>query len=396
MDKVSPTKAVPKPEFGWVLDPGRFKTALERYILGKSGVALEIEFATAAKKDEALKVSRVTVKYVYLQIIHANSNVFKLAVKDLFKTDKDRATWVPRLRSHLAGKGPTPAIWEATTYSLKQSVLTDTMAELSKAKLLEAKDLPSAVDHLNPKGPKSGGLGHIGLRLGVYSDKENGGPQRGNERESHHITQFLLVQHLANQAGGGAAATKAFPLLTARSNPYPGLTASGVSPLTFSGATGMVKIDEYFVKRGGKMPAILLARTTHRTAGLHVTSQADDFDEGVDSPATAVHAIFKEKLTQPYVDAQKDLTSFNLLKRTQKPEVVQAQFFNAIQQTYGWMRDFMKERLKDGLKDAELTYYNGLARDKPLPELTETHLAEVGFAALEHNKTLMTAAGFKG
>jgi Domain of unknown function (DUF4157)/Novel toxin 14 len=394
MDEVKAEKGSKKKSVTYKLDPARFRIVLERYILGKSGIALTIKFADQGAgegaREEPVKVEKVTVEFVYLQIIHGGSNLWQLAVKDLLPDPKERTKWLPRLRTHLAGRGATPGIWKPNEYSLRDSVLEDTKKELAGATLIEAKDLPPPADYLAPTGVAKSGLGQVGLRLGTYAEKGKGGNQNGTERESHHITQFLLMEYFSNKSD-----PHAFKLLKAGSNPYPGLNVASGQPTVFSRGGSSVKIQDFYTGRGGRMPAILLGRTTHRTAGLHVTSTADDFDDSVDSPGAAVDAVFKEHLGSVYSDSEKDPDTFRKYKAAKGEAVVQENIYSAMQETYKWMKNFMQPRLKDGLERVETKYYNDLAAQVSGPTINAAEAASVWTFAVAHNKTKMAEAGFK-
>jgi hypothetical protein len=405
MDEVKPTKGPKQKNVAYKLNIKRFRVAFERYILGKSGVALSIDFAKLASDDDLAKVTGVTVDYIYLQIVHGGRTLWKKAVEDLplLNDPKERAKWLPRLRTHLAGLGPSPGIWEKTRYSLKNEVLQKVIDEAGKSKLIDPNDLPPPAQYLAPKGSATGQLGHIGLRVGTYSEKGEGGTQNGAERESHHITQYLLLEYFNNKSSG----VPAFPLLKSDVNPYPGLSASsGVVEQFQSGSKPPLLLKKFEDKRGSEMPAILLSRITHRTAGLHVTSKADDFkDENVDSPATAINAIFRENLAAAsgpsqadkglYLDAQKDLASFRKYKAAVGPAKIEDTIYAAMQETYRWMKNYMQPRLKDGLERVEAKYYNALAEEVGKPTITAGELADVWAFAVSHNNKVMSSAGFK-
>lgn len=268
----------------------------------------------------------------------------------------------------------------------------------AELEILDAKDLPSPLEYLAPKGTWKDPVGNIGLRLGTYADKDKGGNQHGRERESHHITQYLLLEYFANKS----ATYKPFKLLDGTHNPYPGLKSKGTEVDTFrhTGEPPM-PIADFEAKRGGKMPAILLARITHRTGGLHVTAKADDFDPPADSPAGAVDSIFEEKLggrNGPYRVAEEGgISQFNSFKQSVGEPKVEETIYIAMQDTYAWMKRVMHGPLKDGLQTIEAKYFNALADQKGgTMHITPAELSEVGAAAVLHNNELMAKGGWKG
>jgi hypothetical protein len=231
-----------------------------------------------------------------------------------------------------------------------------------KHKLLEPKDLPKkkeylADSHSNP----------IGLRVGLHHPPA--GKQRGPERESHHITQFLLVQYFHNDSN-----RKPFQLLDQASDLYPGVSAKGSGietdinaishkQIPDSNLKNTINIGPMVDKRGGTMPAILIARTTHRRGRLHVNPSAEDFGEEVKlkSQSEAVDHIFRSNLPSGFKAAEKKTEDFLNYRNKQKDKEVSKQIYSAAQKTYQWMANYMQPRLKQALLSIEKEFYDGLA-----------------------------------
>src|SRR5262249_4321801 len=157
---------------------------------------------------------------------------------------------------------------ESSGFLIRRKVIDDAKdsvknAAKKKGSILKSADLPSVTDYKKRTGPG------VGLKIGKFSDKNQTGDDRGPERDSHHITQFLLVQYFPNNARG--TDYRPFrhvgdPKARARNDPvYPGLNA-GTEVKTFR----KMNLDGLFQGRGGEMPVILLARPTHRYGKLHI------------------------------------------------------------------------------------------------------------------------------
>ena len=390
------------------IDPRRFGVLLGRYIFGRTGILAEIELLPANHSDEdtAITVSKIKVLYVHLPPVNAQHELWTKAVAGLIgKNPKelellaDKKRLYRRLRLYLESKGPAPGIWKPKSYGLQQRVLSSLVEFVEAMAAGEADltpdDLPRKKEYLDPKGTP-GPLGHIGLRLGTYKDSNN---QQGRDRESHHTTQFLLLEYFAQKNDTQRTAdSKPFPLIATADDIYPGLAASGGAPQTFHGATKM-DLAGLVKGRGDAMPAILLARPTHRTGNLHVTTKADDFNDKTDSPAGVVSFVFHEKLggdKSPYRTAEKaGATAFKAFTAGREAEV-KTQIYTAMQDTYKWMRDFMRERLDNALPALELKYYNQLAEDGGSKDrITPREMLFVAAAAKENNLAEMARWGWE-
>jgi hypothetical protein len=418
-EKKKPASGKEPEKITYELDIDRFEVALSRFVFAKSGIMVKFKllsgiFAGAASgaKDEPPSFQTLNVVYVHLPEIHGNSKLWQNATSTVLGS-KSHDQYFPRIRSYLEGKGPSLGVWDSTSYQLKSSVIdaVDAMIAAAQAGTLDKSLLPPPTEYLNPKLP-SGAAANIGLRLGVYGDAE----QQGQERESHHITQYLLLEYFNNKCDD----YKPFPLLKNSALAYPGVKASGsgnsarVQTFTAPKAAKPIQISAWEDGRGGKMPAILLATPTHRTGRLHVTTKADDWTQGgakasaPDSPAAVVNLKFRENLRavdQGYLKAQDKSTGLSVTatqesfadyvkrKNAAQPGAVQDVIYTAMQDTYHWMRDFMQPRLEDALVTIERKYYNDLGKDKHY-EITDTELKAVFAEAVIKNETEMKNGGW--
>jgi hypothetical protein len=393
------------------VDSKRFAVALARYIFGRTGILMEFDLLPADRKDEetAITVSNVKVLYVHLPPVRANHSLWTKATAGLvgknqeesdLLADKDRL--FRRLRLYLESKGPAPGIWKPKTYGLQQRVLSE-LVEFVKAMAagnadLSPAELPGKKEYLDPKGTP-GPSGHIGLRIGTYKDSGN---QQGKDRESHHTTQFLLLEYFAHKNDTQKTDdSKPFPLISKRADIYPGLDATGGVPSKFTGAS-LIDIARLAKgTRGDAMPAILLARPTHRNGSLHVTTKADDFDDKTDSPAGVVSFVFHEKLggaSSLYRKAEvAGVNEFDAFKKSAGEDTVKVQIYTAMQETYKWMRDFMRERLDKALPSIEMKYYNQLAEDGGKKDrLKASEMLFVATEAKANNDAVMAGKGWVG
>lgn len=413
-EKKSPPGSKPSDKVTYELDVDRFEVALSRFVFAEAGILIKFKLIAGMFADAAASTSgqppsfqTLHVIYVHLPEIHGNSKLWQNAINVVLGS-KPHDKYLPRIRSYLEGKGPSLGVWQSSSYQLTQSVIDAVEAIMAASSgAIDASQLPPPADYLKPKLP-SGAKENIGLRLGTYGDAE----QKGPERESHHITQYLLLEYFHNKSTDH----KPFPLLAKSAAAYPGLKASGAGAgaraLTFNpGAAKPIELQAWEDGRGGKMPAILLATPTHRTGRLHVTAKADDWTQGgdkanaPDSPSAVVNLKFREHLRAAdpaYLKAQDKSEgisataaqeTFAQYVKRKTPIAVQHTIYTAMQDTYHWMRDFMQPRLEDALVTIERKYYNDLGRDQKY-EITETEMKAVYAEAVIKNKTEMEKGGW--
>jgi hypothetical protein len=418
-DVKTPAKGKEPAKVTQELDHKRLEIALSRFVFAKAGVLIKFELlsgifsaAPGQEKDEPPTFQSLHVVYIHLPEIHGNSRLWQDAIGTVLGS-KPRDKYLPRIRSYLEGKGPSVGIWDSTAYQLNASVIVavDAIIAASQAGMLDKSLLPPPGEYLSPTQPASS-ANNIGLRLGTYSDAQ----QQGPERESHHITQYLLLEYFHNKCSDH----KPFPLLENSATAYPGLKASGsggdakANTLSAPAAPKTVDLMGWEDGRGGKMPAILLATPTHRSGRLHVTTKADDWSSGgakgsaPDSPASVVNMKFRAHLNAVdpgYLKAQdksqgvgasavqETFAAYVKRKNAAQPGAVQNTIYTAMQKTYHWMRDFMQPRLEDALVTIEMKYYNDLGKDHKY-EIGETQLKAVFAEAVIKNKTEMEKGGW--
>jgi hypothetical protein len=414
--KVAPAKEGEEPKITYELDVDRLEIALSRFIFAKSGILIKFKLlsgifqGSAQQKDAPPSFVSLNVVYVHLAEIHGNHKLWQMAVSKVL-AGKDHDKYLPRIRTFLEGKGPVLGIWNRSEYQLNKQVIDDVeeiMAAIGST--LDKSKLPPPLEYLAAKSP-SGATDNIGLRLGTYGDPQ----QTGTERESHHITQYLLLEYFHSKTD-----KKPFPLLRKSLRTYPGVSASGAggdarsNKVTAAGASRPIDLVGYEDKRGGKMPTILLSAYTHRTGRLHVTTKADDWTTGgnkqaaPDSPADVVHLKFLESLRAKdpaYLKAQaqsegsdtsanqETFPSYVARKELSTKGGVQTVIYEAMQNTYHWMRDFMQPRLKTALVTAEMKYYNDLGKDKGYT-ISANELNIVHAEVIIKNRTEMEKGGW--
>jgi hypothetical protein len=359
------------------LDFERFVTLLEGFVLAKSGVAMQIKIS--GPPSPSLK--RVEVTYVHFGVISpttaTGSALWDAVMKATPGLSADDQTKLrAELYARLAALGPDPFVWKTARPAFRFSEefveafgkvrvrgrrpeLESDLPVVGQRPQADPAVVPPAKDeYLNPSGQKG-----IGLRVGVHHG------QKGTDRESHHTTQYLLVQYFRNNNS-----VKAW-----RANvSYPGISpTTGKDRRVFTAvgrpALGLKALDEVESSRGAGMPAILVSADLHRRGRLHIeresrwTGRDEDPDgdagQGPTRQGFAIDRIFKAAL-QARFGARDDSPGWaNAVKAKAKPDGL---IHEAMIDTYRWMRAIMLPALERGLVTRELAYYRGIAARRHL------------------------------
>jgi hypothetical protein len=364
------TKAKRSPaEVSHRLDVDAFLRLLEAHILVRSGVGLR------ARVDVDGNTKRVAVRglriyYLYLVKVGGTSPLWKDVIANTWsKPQGDEANKIRRkARQLLAVLGVSSGIWprKGRTYIFGSDFKKD-VDELVKGVKLEPGNLVKWQEYKKAKGAADPKLGHIGLRLGAHgTGRSDAGGQKGNDRESHHTTQYLLGEYFINKKGQK-------PFVSGRA--YPGLEWAGGSPSTFKSPRpgrkdvqiATIEESDGIGQRGGRMPAILLSATTHRLRSLHVTSEAVDRGTGKRTQGHAIHNQFRGHLKHKELKPEANESAFREYKN-KKPQndhqEIQREIYTAMQKTYRWMRKHMMTALKTDFPHAEYDYYRDLALER--------------------------------
>lgn len=433
----------PKQETVWYLRIGDLETELEEYLFGRTGVFFDHEFRTKKAGagegsphkpsnrviDLDKPIESLSVRSVYLPYVGGTAALWDLVINNTFVKNKPKtfqskfkntaeeiARYKGKARIALRAIGPAPGLYKSDEFRFSDKTAEKVENLVHPPSELPANKLPPPKLYTQTKPTSANltdsALGHIGLRLGLYS--EAGGPgsnQYGFERNAHHITQFLVVEYFRN-AGKDLKPFKP-PL-----NQYDGLKSAGNEVDLIRGGKvhkdKQIKIGEYYNGRGAKMPTILISNLAHVYGRVHIDGQQPDEDKTKKSrPAGTVHNTFREKLGTEYariVFAEDGGEALAKIHAGEKVGTVQIdkdalsdRIYEAVCQTYTEMRDEMLRRLERGLKEQEIDYYNEAAENATDPKvkalkLDDGRIALVITAANAHNKEKLegsSAAGFE-
>lgn len=423
----------PKPEAGsaaapptYLITPHRLELELEEYLFGSAGTAFEIVFNTTTSTPPGAKRPREVVdtsnplKSVKLRMLHLNFIGGNAALWDtvLNASFTGRvgfdATSLPKYRSEarvILRGADKASVWDSSAFKLSAKLITDIEASLTASDTLTATDLPPAKVYLTTNPDDSQVLahkkasGHVGLRLGTYRQSSKGDKQWGVDRESHHLTQFLLLEYLH-----GDSTLQPFKLGAKAMTPF-GVGVAGGNVDTISNGTATIKIGTNVgtaSQRGPDMPTLLIARRTHQSA-VHVPGEKSDELGGKVSQGGWADNRFQAALGD---DATGKMIKSDAAKLAQvgtgtavdgvDAAGVRTRVFTAACSVYRQMRDVMMPRLEAALANVEHTYYMATAqragRDgQAAYQMSPDQVTGLMKAIRTHNDTVMegTSFGFK-
>lgn len=410
------------------LDFDRFITLMEALIFRKTGIGMQLKVKEASP---SYLVDQVKVTYVHLGWI-APGTVGKqplwdeaMKTKDLLAGGDDPQATRLELHARLAVMGPDPFIWKTgrSEYRLSEDFVEAFAKYRASRKPDLVKKLPGkgAAPHesdpvafrneyLNPTSQAG-----IGLRIGLHGGHSGLEKQAGMDRESHHTTQYLLVQFFRNDNKIKAwSAGKAYAG-SGTKGIYP---RSGASRQYFEGDTKpQIKLDALDLggagKRGSAMPAILISADAHRRAQLHVEKEGQwkgmegdpdsDESQGRITQGYAIQAQWK-KQQATHVGTHEDAPDWDA--KMKMPGAAD-KLHEAMIGVYHWMHGIMLPALERGLKTRELAYYRAVASRIPGAadpatgrlqakyDLTPSDMHAVFMRAKRNNNDVMTAAGWR-
>lgn len=409
----------------WILVPGRVETALEEFFFGVTGVSAGIEFnitrATGPDGKERKTIDpdnpfkKIRFNYVHLPMIGGTADLWTNIVENSFPGVAKKNVYQANARLVLRGLHPGPGLFTTTkgksgtvlVFSRKVRNMIEEYVNPSPGKNVPGNEAPKWVDYIKPDvqpltatGKR---YGQIGLRLGVYKDRFEPGPQYGADRASHHTVQWLLIEYLLNTKENVRPFVPDLSL-------YPSIHAvSGrVAEIKKSAtANSGITIAKNEDDRGGKMPTILLSVHTHTLGNVHISPKADDIEGTPPSQGSAIHGEFK-KFLGPYADIVKNEKQLHAMAdgaagktpATPIPQIggkeatqedIGTAIFTAACKTYTWMRDHMNDKLERALDDQEKFYYEKLVETATDTTIFKDGKAQPGYETANIGATIRAA-----
>ena len=395
----------------WVLDTGRLETNIEEFFFGRTSVSVDVELKTSKAAwsdgkehlvvDQSDPFKSFKVNFVHLPMIGGSAALWDLVIENSFPNKKaQRALYQSKARLALLGLQPGPGIFKS---SGKKLVLGDDVKKLIEdyvnpppGRTLPGNLAPTWADYVEPdpsKATQTAGHGQIGLRLGLYGQKNQLTAQKGTDRESHHTVQYLLIEYLVNTK----ANKKPFPH---KLSLYPNITGTGSSVELIArvsgGNAGIAIAANDKGDRGPGMPAILLSKHTHSLGNVHISPKPDDLPGKGASQGSAIHGKFSEfmgahdavlrdkKGLEALAARRANPAAAVTLPKAGGADVSDASLATAIHtaacKTYSWMRDDMNSKLQRAIDTHEVAYYKALVMTATRPDIYNPG-AEPGAAA---------------
>ncbi|MCP3911601.1 MAG: DUF4157 domain-containing protein [Actinomycetia bacterium] len=433
-----------------VFDARQFVAFVEAYLLVRAGLVVEISWDAPGGKKRSkeppakIDITKVELRRLFMGGITRNlkGGLWPMLMERQFK---DGNKWKPQYGKTMEAVGKVeayrPQLTIAATADHKQNVVTE--AEFYGALLSEIRRRPPrdsgfvrgkfrlvneiverAVDALTATGDakpellppareyakptRAPGASAPGLHLDTHGTLT--GPKTP-DRESHHTTQFLLSEYFRH-----AKPKEPF------AEGDPGVWMDGKAPKKLFGPSRTVHFD-LLAEGGGrgiKMPAILIANTTHRRGKLHINSAPPDEIASGDDPnyggsrdsqadtldgwwrkatTTAVEDRKGKPVPEVFTSATPGSKEYAEVTRSRAGHLV-----DAVDATYSRMRGHMLPALSRALRDHESAYYMALARRKtgkdddavPSPFRMTNELLDGAFGlARRKNDETMSTYGFR-
>lgn len=345
------------------LSPKSFVQLLANYLFAERHVALQIDTDKDVKKVQKIEIFNLNMGKIgghakLWDIVMATSFGGNSAVTDKAKAQSE-------MRERLNSIGALPKVWESKKFRFAQWLIDDYLALLQARALGSVADVPKARDYINTDSSAATGLaisthGNLtGRGIGAY------------DRESHHTTQYLLVEFFGNLP---EASQKAFPGSPADfAGAGIGFRPDGMVDSIEGAAGKALKISPLNPnsERGAQMPAILLAARTHQRGELHVLRESrwedksgDKERKGTVTQGLAIENTFNKAIENSDLRPRESTSE----RRTRLREAIKADptaaktaYYKAALATYKWMHDRMIPALREGLLREEYAYYRGVA-----------------------------------
>jgi hypothetical protein len=215
---------------------------------------------------------------------------------------------------------------------------------------------------------------HTGLRVGTFGDLEKERvDEKVTDRDPHHVPQVLLIDYFSN-----THKLSPFPELAKSLPPpaglYPRVTASALGAVS---EIGPIDIETYTKgQRSDALPSILIAVHTHQ-AEVHVGTEPPDEKSKRASMGGWVQSRFRGKVGDGLWKVMSNRPSLLELQKgdAAKEKVTAAgvttsrkelgdKIVAATKGTYKEMYDEMMPKLRRGLLEQEIEYYNLIATSK--------------------------------
>jgi len=392
------------------LDRHGFLQLLANYVFAQRHVAMKISADLAVTKARKIELFNLNMAGV-----GGTSDLWKWAMAASFQgSTVVTAAELPKaqaeLRERLRSLGPQPNIWESKHFRFADWLIKDYVELLTQRAQGGVTSVPLVTEYTKPHQS-----GVVGLAVATHGELKRRGVGTFG-RESHHTTQYLLVEFFGNDP---EATQQAFPGDTADfagagiefkkgGNEVERISGSGASPLG-------VAVMNQGSERGASMPAVLLSARCHQRGELHVLRESrwadptgDKERKGTPTQGFAIENQFNAALAdtrlRPHDTSAEHRKQLRAAIATD-PTAARTAYHGAALATYRWMRSRMLPALQRGLQTEEMAYYRGIAAKThlqpdgetlaPTHDMKPKHLDTVHQAAVTKNDEVMGKHNWK-
>ncbi|HTJ42254.1 MAG TPA: DUF4157 domain-containing protein [Kofleriaceae bacterium] len=395
-----------------------FRMKLIRFIAGATGCDIAIDFAKNPDQsfNTAAPIEHAELRAMNLALIPEDKAGKPLwdALMSTFSTDN--ANLRANVRILMFARGYTDGTWDENSFALDGKFMQQINTAAGKT---AGMTLPDAKSFWYGKGTPPSSSTKWALWIGEHRDGTHHGSP---DRQSHHTTQFLLVQYFEMDH-------KKRPFPEPRTADVVGVLENELGLTMDSSKTYVDRVANITVgkldesgRRGGGMPAILIAAVTHRRGvGLHIAPIVQEVDEEDEQPTQGgtVHQWFKDALSEEAgptadgywqaVDAIKNAKNDPVFTNAAVPSPtndpldwlranagkLSTAIPAAMKKVYGSMKDVMLPALLPALQQLETTWYQQLAiaQQKSITSgdyhVTDTMMTDVAEKAKDNNHLIM-------
>lgn len=392
------------------LDPRGFLQLLANYVFASRHVAMKITPNLAVTRAQKVELFNLNMAG-----IGGTSDLWKWAMEASFQgSTVVTAAELPKaqaeMRERLRSLGPQPNVWESRHFRFADWLVKDYVELLTQRAQGGVTSVPPVSEYAQPRQS-----GVVGLAVATHGELKRRGVGTF-ARESHHTTQYLLVEYFGNDP---EATQKAFPGDTADfagagiefrqgSSEVERITGSGASPLG-------VAVMNQGSERGAGMPAVLLSARCHQRGELHVLRESRWSDptgekerKGTPTQGYAIENQFNAAIKPASLRPRDESAEHRKQLRAAiaaDPTAARTAYHGAALATYRWMRSRMLPALQRGLLTEEMAYYRGIAAKSqlqadgeslaPLYNMKPGHLNAVHEAAVTKNDEVMGKHNWK-
>lgn len=376
-------KEGPAPKSRRRVYPDRLRLNLEEYLFGKTGADLDVTITTKTIVDPDTEKKREVVdpdsplkdlvlRTLYLPYIGGTADIWDVVITNTYQAKRsptlitkfapaDIGHYKAKARTSISAPKTRATFWDAKQFKLADGIASDIEKAVHRPPELQPADLPPWRDYLETDATKAQSV--VGLRVGRHGDVTQHAP----DRESHHTTQYLLLQYLNNVH----PSFKPFPVSPITT--YPGIQgADGRVKLIVASTGTRLRIADYELGRGREMPTVLLSAETHQKGGIHLSAEKPDDEPAMGaSQGSTADRIFRGAMAD-YAPLLRNKAKLQAIQAAGQAgvdgvtaDLLKDRIFDAACKTYTQIRRDMMAQLAPALDNVEWKYYDGMAAAAP-------------------------------